>query len=296
MGGTLSVMERHAGIIGLGLVGAALAERLIQAGYRVTGYDVREEQRAALLRLGGEPLANNLEVARGASRLILSLPTSGVVASVLDEMEQELAPGAIVIDTTTGSPRDSAACAARLERLGVHYVDATIGGSSRQVREGDAIFICGAREEAFRRCEDLLAACSRSVFHVGPPASGAAMKLVLNLVLGLNRAALAEGLEFARACGIDPSLALEILKAGPAYSRAMDTKGRRMLSGDFEPEARLSQHLKDVRLILAEGERVGARLPLSAVHQSLLEEAEAAGLGHADNSAIIKIFQKTFCR
>lgn len=296
MGGTLSATERHAGIIGLGLVGGALAERLIKSGYRVTGYDVRSEQRDALSRLGGEPLASNAEVVRGASRLILSLPTSEIVARVLDEIERDLAPGAVVIDTTTGAPHDSAACAARLEELGVDYVGATIGGSSRQVREGDAIFICGAKEEAFRRCADLLAVCSRRVFHVGPPASGAAMKLVLNLVLGLNRAALAEGLEFARACGIDPGLALEILKAGPAYSRAMDTKGQRMLSGDFEPEARLSQHLKDVRLILAEGEKVGARLPLSEAHRRLLEEAEAAGLGQADNSAIIKLFQKAFCR
>ena len=118
------------------------------------------------------------------------------------------------------------------------------------------------------------------------------MKLVLNLVLGLNRAVLAEGLEFARASGIDPAVALEILKSGPAYSRAMEAKGEKMLTGDFEPEARLSQHLKDVRLILAYGEKLGAKLPLSALHRELLEAAETAGFGGADNSAIIKAFQK----
>ena len=118
------------------------------------------------------------------------------------------------------------------------------------------------------------------------------MKLVLNLVLGLNRAVLAEGLEFARASGIDPWLALEILKASPAYSRAMDTKGARMLNEDFEPEARLSQHLKDVRLILASGERSGAQLPLSEAHRALLEIAESAGFGSLDNSAVIKALQR----
>jgi 2-hydroxy-3-oxopropionate reductase len=77
------------------------------------------------------------------------------------------------------------------------------------------------------------------------------MKLVVNLVLGLNRAVLAEGLAFSRACGFDPNDALRILAAGPAYSRAMDMKGRKMLDEEFSPQARLSQHLKDVRLILA---------------------------------------------
>ena len=117
------------------------------------------------------------------------------------------------------------------------------------------------------------------------------MKLVMNLVLGLNRAVLAEGLEFARACGLDPYTALDILKAGPSYSRAMDTKGTRMLNEDFEPEARLSQHLKDVRLILAAGARAGAHLPLSQIHRELLEAAEEAGFGQSDNCAVIKAFQ-----
>jgi 3-hydroxyisobutyrate dehydrogenase-like beta-hydroxyacid dehydrogenase len=292
----VSTPQPHCGIIGLGLVGAALAERLLSAGCRVTGYDIRAEQTEALRLMGGEPVSSSAEAARRSAHLMLSLPTSAVVAGVLNEISPQLQPGAIVIDTTTGAPEDGALFAARLGALGVDYVDATVGGSSRQVRQGEAIFICGGTEEAFHRCRDLLSLCSRQVFHVGPPGSGAAMKLVLNLVLGLNRAVLAEGLAFARACGIDPKLALEILKAGPAYSRAMDTKGDRMLEENFEPEARLSQHLKDVRLILAEGERAGARLPLSEVHRKLLEEAEAAGLGPADNSAIIKLFQKEFCR
>jgi 3-hydroxyisobutyrate dehydrogenase-like beta-hydroxyacid dehydrogenase len=118
------------------------------------------------------------------------------------------------------------------------------------------------------------------------------MKLVLNLVLGLNRAVLAEGLCYAAAAGVDPAAALEILKAGPAYSRVMDTKGQKMLAGDFTAEARLSQHLKDVRLILESGARAGASLPLSSVHRALLEKAEAAGFGAADNSAVIKAFAK----
>jgi 3-hydroxyisobutyrate dehydrogenase-like beta-hydroxyacid dehydrogenase len=117
------------------------------------------------------------------------------------------------------------------------------------------------------------------------------MKLVVNLVLGLNRAALAEGLAFARACGLDPGEALRVLRAGAAYSQVMDAKGRKMVDHDFRPQARVAQHLKDVRLILAEAERAGAAVPLSELHRQLLERVVAAGLGDADNAAVIRAFE-----
>lgn len=208
---------------------------------------------------------------------------------MLDEIAGKLKPGALIIDTTTGAPEAAIAFAERL--AGADYVDATVAGSSQLVRTGASIFICGGTDAAFARCSDLFEHCCARAFHVGPEGSGARMKLVVNLVLGLNRAVLAEGLEFARSSGIDPYQALEILKATPAYSRAMDTKGLRMLNEDFEPEARLSQHLKDVRLILESGARSGASLPLSTVHRALLEAAENAGFGAKDNSAVIKAFR-----
>ncbi len=275
--------ERTVGLIGIGLLGSALAERLSAGGYTVVGYDVQPGRGTA---------GSAAEVAAACRRVLLSLPNSKIAAAVLDGIEPHLRPGALIIDTTTGAPDDAARFAGRLKARGAGYVDATVGGSSEQMRRGEAIFICGAETAAFEECRDILACCSRQAFHVGPPGSGARMKLVTNLVLGLERAVLAEGLEYARASGIAPEVALEILKAGPAYSRPMDTKGQKMLTGDFTPQARLSQHLKDVRLILETGTCAGARLPLSELHRKLLEEVEAAGYGSADNSAIIKAFQK----
>ncbi|MGC4049665.1 MAG: NAD(P)-dependent oxidoreductase [Paludibaculum sp.] len=279
------------GIIGIGLVGTAVAERLLASGYSVTGYDVRGEQLEALRQMGGEPACCAAAVLSNCERIILSLPTSAIVSAVLDEIRPELKAGSILIDTTTGDPEDAVGFASMLQPLGVDYLDATVGGSSRQVKTREAIFLCGGSVEGFARCHDLFEQFCKQAFHVGPAGSGARIKLVMNLVLGLNRAVLAEGLEFARASGIDPYMALEILRVSPAYSRAMDTKGPRMLNEEFEPEARLSQHLKDVRLILASGERQGARLPLSHVHAQLLEAAEHAGFGAMDNSAVIKAFQ-----
>jgi 3-hydroxyisobutyrate dehydrogenase-like beta-hydroxyacid dehydrogenase len=118
------------------------------------------------------------------------------------------------------------------------------------------------------------------------------MKLVSNLVLGLNRAALAEGLAFAEALGLAAAAALRVLRASAAYSRIMDAKGEKMVSGDFSPQARLSQHLKDVRLIRAAGAERGMDLPLSAAHEAILERAEALGLGDLDNSALIEALRR----
>ena len=117
------------------------------------------------------------------------------------------------------------------------------------------------------------------------------MKLISNLVLGLNRAALAEGLVFAKAIGVSAERALEVLMGTMAHSRIMDTKGRKMLDGNFSVQARLSQHLKDIRLILDAASEADQPLPLTEVHRRLLEAAQAAGFGEADNSAIIEAFK-----
>src|SRR5436853_4410849 len=120
------------------------------------------------------------------------------------------------------------ALGARLAGRGVEYVDATIGGSSRLVRLGAAIVMAGGSARAFDACGDLFRAFSARAFHLGPCGSGARMKLVVNLALGLHRAVLAEALSFARASGVDPGAALEVLKSGASYSRVMDAKGEKM--------------------------------------------------------------------
>ena len=130
------------------------------------------------------------------------------------------------------------------------------------------------------------------MFHVGACGTAAKMKLVTNLVLGLNRAALAEGLVFAQLIGISADASLDVLKGSVAYSRTMDTKGRKMIDQEFRAQAKLSQHLKDVRLMLDAAFNAGRSLPLIQTHARLLGAAEAAGFGELDNSAIIKTYDR----
>ncbi len=278
------------GLIGVGLLGTALAERLLQSGFAVHGFDLEATQRRRLQELGGTAADSAAAVAAACRRLILSLPDSAAVTDVVAQIEDQLAPGAVILDTTTGDPQTSVAVGQRLAARGVGYLDATIAGSSAQARQADVVVMIGGPEQDVQACQDLLQVLARRVFHVGPGGSGAQMKLITNLVLGLNRAVLAEGLALARACGIDPALALEVLRSGAAYSAAMDAKGAKMVAQDFAPQARLAQHHKDVGLILQLADRAGMRLPLSTAHEQLLAEACRRGYGQADNSAIIKAY------
>lgn len=280
--------ERKISVVGLGLMGTAITERLLEHGWQVFVWNRSPEKAEPLTALGArwseQPFAES-------DRILISLYTSDVVKDVLHQMRSGFRSGQIIVDTTTGEPQQSAAMSAELAAKQIEYLDAPISGSSEQTRRGEATTMVGGSRTAFDACADLWTVLGRNVFYVGQSGSAAKMKLISNLVLGLNRAVLAEGLAFASAINVDKTAALEILRGSMAYSRAMDVKGQKMIDGDFRVQARLSQHLKDVRLILEAASSGGLALPFSEVHQSVLERAEAMGLGDLDNSAIIKAIE-----
>jgi len=282
------------GLVGVGLLGSAIAERLASASFSVIAFDVAAQKLHAIAPHGITAATSPAEVARRCRRVVLSLPNSDVVAGVIEGsagLAGAAAAGATIVDTTTGDPEATVAIAARLNRKGVAYLDATVAGSSTQFRQGQATLMVGGDAAAFEACRDLFAAWSERVFHTGPVGSGQRTKLLVNQVLGLNRLVLAESLALAEACGVDPARLLEILQATPAYSRVMDTKGAKMIAADFAPEARLAQHRKDVGLILEMARRAGGNLPVSTLHAELLDAAVAAGLGDLDNSAVIQVLR-----
>jgi 3-hydroxyisobutyrate dehydrogenase-like beta-hydroxyacid dehydrogenase len=278
------------GLIGMGLLGSALAERMLEQGLVVLGYDVTAACCQRLRDLGGSTATTGPEVLAQCERVVLCVPDSTVVRQVIDEGVHELRPGHLLIDSTTGDPGSSEAVQADLAARGIGYVAATIAGSSEQVRRGEAVVIVGGSDADQRRALTVLAAWSQRRFSLASAAASARMKLVVNLVLGLNRAVLAEGLSLAGACGIEPALALEILKATPAFSAVMNSKGPKMVARDYTPQARLAQHLKDVRLIRQLAAQHSAPTPLSEVHEQLLSRACDLGFAEADNAAILEAF------
>ena len=282
--------QQPIGMIGLGLLGSALAERMLRAGFPILGFDLSAERRQEHIARGGE-VANSIEDVAAHSTIVLCLPESKIVGQVVEQFLPLLKPETLLIDATTGDPEDTVALAKKLHEQSIAYIDATVGGSSQQVREGTSIVMVGGDSAAISSARDLLDSWGKQWFHVGPAGSGARMKLVLNLALGLQRAVLAEALALAAACEIEPAAALQILRASPAYATCMDTKGPKMLAGEFTPQARLAQHHKDVQLIQALATRAGANVSLSNVHEEILQRAIALGWGDADNSAILCAYQ-----
>jgi 3-hydroxyisobutyrate dehydrogenase-like beta-hydroxyacid dehydrogenase len=279
------------GVVGLGLLGTALAERLLAGGYDVLVYNRTREKAAPLVARGARWSDNPLA---SCDRVVISLFTTEVVEEVLAALDAGLHQGLVLLDTTTGDPVRTPALAARLAERGVDYLEVPISGSSEQARRGEATALVAGPAKAYSACRELIDALASRSIYVGDWGNGVRMKLVTNLVLGLNRAALAEGLAFARAIGLDAAQALAALMACPAYSRTMDAKGPKMVAGDFTPQARLSQHLKDVRIILAEAERAAQELPFSTLHGKLLELAESRGWGELDNSVIVRAISDGF--
>lgn len=279
------------GLIGVGLLGSALAERMLAGGLTVLGYDSEAGCLERLAACGGARAGNAAEVLSACECVVVCLPNSGVVQRVLGECEGVLRSGQSLVDATTGDPEDSEHMAADLAARGIGYMAATIAGSSEQVRRGEAVVIVGGGAAECRRAERVVATWGERRFVVGSAEASARFKLVVNLVLGLNRAVLAEGLALAQACGIEPAAALEVLKVTPAYSRVMDAKGPKMVEREYQPQARLAQHLKDVRLIRELATRLGARTPLSDLHEQLLVRGCELGYSEADNAAIFEAFK-----
>lgn len=288
-------MKDKIGLVGLGFVGTAIAQCLLANDFEVIGFDIDSTRCQYLKDLGGNAVGSPAQVAQKVERIILSLPDTNIVKQVVEGPSGILeakTPPSYIIDMTTGDPDETVALAKRLAQHEIYLLDATISGSSRQVREKEAVFMIGGEKNAFENCSDILTTLTHKMFYLGPSGSGSKAKLASNLILGLNRVVLAEGLVFANKLGLELKTFLEMLKATPAYSAAMDTKGKKMIVGDFTAESRIRQHYKDVSIILKYAEKAGQELPLSRLHLDALEKAIEAGDGDLDNAAIIREIER----
>ncbi len=252
------------GVIGLGLVGQALAARLCAAGFDLVGFDRQQAARENWLQAGRRWAASPADLARQCRRVVLAVFDTAGVLEVVEGPEgllQGPAPS-LLVDCSTGDPDALQALASRLQAKGIDFIEAPLSGSSQQIEQGEATLLLGGSDEALVRHTDLLQALAPRHVAVGGAGMGARAKLATNLVLGLNRAALAEGLVFAERLGIEPARFLELVLATPARSDAAAVKGPLMVEGRFEPQSRIRQHLKDLRLMLEQAAAVGQGLPL----------------------------------
>ncbi len=290
----MALEKARVGMIGLGLMGSVMTRRLMDNGFDVVGFDVRDEARKSFAAAGGTPAASIAELASSCDRAVISVFDTGQVEDVVEGAHGVLSAPAgerqlrVVINTSTCEPDRIAALAGRAQTRGLDFVELPISGTSQQVAQGDGVGLVAGGEETARACRDIIDAICPRTYFMGAFGNGAKTKLAINLVLGLNRAALAEGLTFADRLGLPLDAFLEAAKGSAAYSQIMDVKGAKMIARDFTPHGKVAQSLKDFGLILDAGASRGQTLPLAGIYAELMKGCVAAGEGDYDNCAIIE--------
>lgn len=280
------------GVIGLGLIGTALAKRLLAAGYSVYGHDVRAERNDNLAALGGNACASPAEVAQQCDTVVLSVFNTEQVEAIVEGVEGPGSAGFndrhVVICTSTCDPDRIEALAKRAALRGIRFVESPLSGNSDQIAQGNGVALIGGKRDDMAAAQPVLDALCKQSFYLGPAGSGGRAKLAINLVGGLNRAVMAEGLAFAESMGLELKALLEVMKGSAVYSRAMDTRGMKMIERDFTPHAWLTQSLKDFQLMHEVAARVGQELPLAKLYTEIVESCIAQGEGQLDNSVVIQ--------
>ena len=284
------------GIIGLGLVGTAIAQRLMKAGFGCVGFDIDSKACARFAAAGGTVATSARDVGQKAARVVTAVFNTGDVLKVIEGVNGALEgmlvrdgrDTQVIIDCSTGDPEQLTWLNDRLKARDVGFIEAPLSGSSAQIAAGEATMLMGGDAAVIAQHAALLNAIAPQRLHAGGAGMGARAKLATNLVLGLNRAVFAEGMVFAEQLGIAPEKFLELVLASPARSDAAAIKGPLMVAGEFAPQSRIRQHLKDVELMLAQASAHMQRLPLSEAHAALMRAAVAAGDGELDNAAIVR--------
>ena len=272
-------MTRPVGLAGLGLVGAALAARLLDAGFPVIGWDVDPARRSAPDGLVTSPDFT------ACGTLILAVYDEDQAEAVLAALP---AGPETVLCVTTCAPARAVRLAALCAARGMAFLECPLSGTSAEIRAGTATGLLAGEDAAVARAASVLDVICPRRHRVGAPGDAARMKLAVNLVLQVNRAALAEGMVLAERLGLDPAAFLRVARDSAAASRVMETKGQRMLRRDYAPESRIGQTLKDAELILAAGIAAGQALPLAAAGAALLRAAVARHGADLDSSAVIE--------
>jgi 3-hydroxyisobutyrate dehydrogenase len=278
-------------VIGLGLMGEVYARRLLDAGFSVIGFDIDPARRARLNEIGGRAVNTIAELAKPSRCVIVAVFSTDQVADVIENhLLPALGDGSnkIVLVMSTCDPDQVAALAARVTPRGIRYLDVPVSGTSDQVRRGDGVALIGGDPKIAGEVSDIMDALFVRRFHVGKIGDGGRAKLAVNLILGLNRLAMAEGLVFAERLGLDPAAFLDVARGSASYSQVMETKGPKMVRGDFSPEGRAKQTLKDVHLMLDQAASAGQKLAMLELHADVLEACVRAGEADMDNSVIIK--------
>jgi 3-hydroxyisobutyrate dehydrogenase-like beta-hydroxyacid dehydrogenase len=284
------------GIVGLGLLGQAVASRLLRAGHSVVGYDVVADRVEALAARGGVPAPSAEAVAGRVEILCTILPTLATVEAAILGARGVVAggpaSGLTLVQMSTISPALTERLARDLAARGVDFLDCPVSGTSAMVARGEGILLVGGEPTVFERWRPLLETILPRAVYIGRAGQAMLVKLAANLLVGLHTAAAAEALSLVRKAGLDAARVLDVLTASAGTSRMLELRGPLIVRGEFPAQMKLELFLKDLGLILDAGLAAGAPLPLTALARRLFAAALADGHGGEDLAVVATALEK----
>ena len=282
------------GFIGLGIMGRPMASNLIKAGYKLVVYD-KFAKFDDLVSLGAEGAASNKEAASKSDIIITMLPNSPHVKEAIlgaGGVAEGIKPGTIVIDMSSIAPAASQEVGAALKAKGAHFLDAPVSGGEPKAIDGSLAIMVGGDREIFEKVKPILEKMGASVVLVGEIGAGNVTKLVNQIVVALNIAAVSEAFVLATRAGVNPEAVFEAIKGGLAGSTVMNAKIPMILDGNFKPGFRVELHIKDLQNALDTAHDLAVPVPLTASVMEILQALKVDGMAANDHSSIVRYYEK----
>ena len=286
-------MEKSAGIIGLGIMGSAMAESLMRDGYRVAGYDLLAARRQAHRRAGGVVARTCRDAAKFAPVLITSLPSSEALLETATTLAGCGRSGQVVIETSTLPISAKQQARKRLARRGITLLDCPLSGTGAQARVKDVVVFASGDRAAYRRAAPVLDGFARARHYVGAFGCGSKMKFVANLLVAIHNVAAAEALVLAMKAGLDPAMTLKVICDGAGSSRILQVRGPMMVAGDYSAATmKMKVWQKDMAVIGEFARDLACPTPLFAATAPLYNAAMAMGRGAEDTASVCAVLEQ----
>lgn len=275
------------GLVGLGNMGTAMAERLLAAGHPLVVHNRTAAKAEPLVAAGATAADSAASLAGRVDVVVTSVANDEALEAVATDVLAAMRPGAVLVDTSTVSPGASAAVAARAEAAGVGYLRAPVSGNPAVVRAGNLTFIVSGPAEALERAEPVLRAIGATVHHVGDGEQARVVKLAINLMVGGLAELMAEALVLGEASGVPRAALLEVMGSSAAGAPFVRYKTEPLLRDDYSATFTTALMEKDVDLVLDAADEAGVELPLARELKSLLRATIAAGYADVDFMALL---------
>ncbi|GHF28073.1 3-hydroxyisobutyrate dehydrogenase [Streptomyces morookaense] len=277
-------------VIGLGAMGAGMASRLLASGFEVTVHNRTASKAEELARAGAKVAGSVREAVHGADRVLLSLSDENAVDAVLAEAEGAWHPGAHLLDTSTVSAEHSRRVTGMLADRGVHRVEACLLGNPQQAGAGELRVITAGPKHTVDGIADILDAIGRDISYLGPTGNATTTKLVFNLLLGGQLAALAEAVNYGIAAGLDRDRLLSAIGASGFSSKVLSFRADLMRRHTYHPAAfKASLMAKDLGLGTDAAQAAGVPTPVLTAAAQSFEAVVAAGSGDADAAIVLDV-------